>query len=581
MVQSVTTSYDIQSIVSQLIALESQPLEDLETKKQTYEGQIDAWEEIRTSLKALQTALDALRDASTFLSKTATTSDEDVLTAEAGTNASETTYTFSDITLATAATAQSSGAVGLAQGTYRSVTSGEEINTEGGDANFNERIDSGNLDIDSDKSIVSGTFYVNSEEITVTASDTIMTILGKINSSGAGVTATISGDQVTITQDTVGPNYFVNLEDDTTGFFDAMKLTSGNGNPDPDGTTGEYADYDKDIEDTALAVTDGYFTINGITFAVDVSEDSLSELVNEINASGAGVLAFYDNVDDKITLTSSEDGEDIVLSNDTSGLFAELQIATGSHTGTDATVTLNGQTLTRDSNTFEINGTTFTLRGSGTASVTVAKDTDTAVEAVQAFVTQYNDTVDLLYSKETDEDSPLNGDMKVKSLRRRLRSCVYSGVENPGALSYLSEVGLEIEHDTKAKTITFDSDELEDALDESANDVFQLFAYNTDSDGLYDDGGFADDVYDYLQDYTKQYSGYITEHKEHIEDRIDSVEKKISRKEDALARREEQLTEEYERLFAVFQQLQTQSTSIYTILTQSMSANNTSASALL
>ncbi len=581
MFQPVTNTYDIQDLVAQLMALESRPLQALETKKKTYENQIDAWDGIRTSLKALQTALDALRDASTFLSKTATSSDAEVVTAEAGTNASETTYTFSDITLATAATAQSSGALGLGQGVYRSITSGEEINTEGSDADFNERIDSGNVDLDSDKSIVSGTFYVNSKLITVTASDTIMTILGKINASGAGVAATISGDKVTITQDTVGPNYFINLEDDTTGFFDAMKLASGNGNPDPDETTGDYADYDKDIEDTALAVTDGYFTINGITFAVDVSEDSLSDLVNEINASAAGVLAFYDSVDDKITLTSTESGQEIELSNDTAGLFSELQIATGTHEGTDATFTLNGQALTRDSNTFTINGTTFTLRGSGTASITVAKDTDTAVEAVEAFVTQYNKTVDLLYSKETDANSPLKGDMKVKSLRRRLRSLVYSGVDNPGALSYLSEVGLVVEHDTKAKTITFDPDELKDALEESANDVFQLFAYNTDSDGLYDDGGFADEVYDYLQDYTKQYSGYITEHKEHIEDRIDSVEKKISRKEDALARREEQLTKEYEQLFAVFQQLQTQSTSIYAILTQSMSANNTSASALL
>jgi len=345
MFQPVTNTFDIQSLVAQLMALESQPLRDLEAKKQTYENQIDAWDEIRTSLKALQTTLDALRDSSTFLSKTATSSDAEVVTAEAGTNASETTYTFSNITVATAATAQSSGALGLAQGTYTLVTSGEEINTEGSDANFNERIDSGNLDLDSDKSIVSGTFYVNAKLITVTASDTIMTILGKINSAGAGVTATLSGDKVTITQETVGPNYFTNLEDDTTGFFDAMKLSSGNGNPDPDETTGGYADYDRDIEDTSLAITDGYFTINNITFAVDVSEDSLSELVNEINASAAGVLAFYDSVDDKITLTSSESGEDVVLSNDTAGLFSELQIATGTHEGTDATFTLNGQDL--------------------------------------------------------------------------------------------------------------------------------------------------------------------------------------------------------------------------------------------
>jgi flagellar hook-associated protein 2 len=581
MVQTVTSTYDIHSLVSQLMELETQPLHDLEAKRTTYEKQIEAWDEIRTSLRALQTKLDALRLAATFLSKTATSSDADVLTATAGTNASETTYTFSNITLATAATATSSGALGLSQGTYTTLVGGEQINTEGGDANFNERIDGGNLNLDSDKTIVSGTFYVNAKQITVTASDTIMTILGKINGSGAGVTATLSGDTVTITQTSAGPNWFVHLEDDTTGFLDAMKLTSGNGNPDPSLTAGQYADVDKDLEDTSLSVTDGYFTINGITFAVDVSEDSLSDLVSDINSSAAGVLAFYDSVSDTITLTSSVDGQDIVLSNDTAGLFAALGIATGTHEGTGSSFTLNGQAMTRDSNTFTINGTTFTLRGSGTASVTVAKDTATTVDRIQSLVNQYNKTVELLYSKETDADSPLKGDLKLKSLRRRLRSYMYSAVENPGTLLYLSEVGLGVDHDTKAKTITFDSAKLEDALEESASDVFQLFAYNSDSDGLYDDGGIADTLDDYLEDYTKRYSGYIAERKEYIDGRIDAVDKKISRTEEDLARREQRLTEQYEKLFAAFQQLQTQSTSIYTVLAQSMGVNNTSASALL
>ena len=584
MFQPVTNAFDIQSIVSQLMALESRPLRNLEDKKQKYENQIDVWNDIRTSLLSLQSTLDTLKLSTSFLSKTATSSDTDVVTATAGTDASETTYTFTNITLAGAASVQSSGALGLSAGTYTTLVGGEEINTEGGDANFNERIDSDNLNLDADKAIVSGSFFINAKEITVTASDTIMTILGKINGSGAGVTATLSGDTITITQDTVGPNYFVNLENDTTGFFDAMKLVSGNGNPDPSLTTGEYADYDRDLDETPLVTSgtlqDGYFTINGITFAVDVSEDSLSELINDINASAAGVLAFYDSVEDKVTLTSSVEGQDIVLSNDTANFFGELNVATGTHEGTDASFTLNGQALTRDSNTFTINGTEFTLHGSGTASVTVAKDTDKAVDAVQAFVNQYNETIQLLHSKQTDENSPLKGDLRLKSMQRRLRAYIYSNVDNPGGLTSLSEIGIGVDHDSSSKALEFDSSELIEALENGAADVFDLFAYDTDSDGRYDDGGFANLLDDYLEDYTKRFSGYIVERNEFIETRIDTLERKISRKEDQLERKEKKMTEEYERLFSQFQQLQAQSTGAMILLMQSFSGNNSGASAL-
>ena len=583
MFTSVTTTFDIQSLVAQLMTLETGPLNALEDRKQSYQDQIDLWTEIRTSLLSLQTTLDTLKLSTSFLSKTATTSDDDVVTATAGTDASETTYTFSNITLATAATAQSSGALGLAAGTSTTLVGGEEINTEGGDADFNARIDSGSLNLDADKAIVSGAFYVNSKEITVTAADTIMTILGKINGSGAGVTATLSGDTVTITQNTVGPNYFVNVEDDTTGFLDAMKLTAGSGNPDPTLTAGVAADWNRDLDETPLVGTlqDGYFTINDITFAVDVSEDSLSELINDINASAAGVLAFYDSVSDKVTLVSSEAGEDVVLSNDTANFFSELNISTGTHSGTDASFTLNGQALTRDSNTFTINGTEFTLRGSGTATVTVARDTATAVSAVQSFVDRYNETAELINTKLTDDDSPLEGDIRLKGIQRRLRTYIYSAVENTGTLTHLSQVGIALDHDTTAKTLAFDSSELEGALDDDANDVFQLFAYDSDSDGLYDDGGFANLLDDYLEDYTKRYSGYIVERNEFLEDRVDALDLKIGRVEDQLELKEQRLTEQYERLFQQVQQLQAQSTGALSLLLQGYTSNNSSAQSLL
>jgi len=133
-----------------------------------------------------------------------------------------------------------------------------------------------------------------------------------------------------------------------------------------------------------------------------------------------------------------------------------------------------------------------------------------------------------------------------------------------------------VSHESASKTLTFDTDELVEALEASASAVFDLFAYNTDSDGLYDDGGFANVLDEYLEEYTARFDGFIVDRKDFIETRITTVERKISRMEDQLERREQQLIEEYERLFSQFQQLQAQSNSVLTFLQQGTSSGASS-----
>jgi flagellar hook-associated protein 2 len=59
----------------------------------------------------------------------------------------------------------------------------------------------------------------------------------------------------------------------------------------------------------ATDITAGDFTINGVTFTVDPTTDSLSSILAEINSSAAGVTATYDSVTDKVTFANTTPGD--------------------------------------------------------------------------------------------------------------------------------------------------------------------------------------------------------------------------------------------------------------------------------
>jgi flagellar hook-associated protein 2 len=58
----------------------------------------------------------------------------------------------------------------------------------------------------------------------------------------------------------------------------------------------------------ATAVTAGNFSINGVVFTVDPTKNNVNDLLQQINASSAGVFATYDTANDKILLTAKSAG---------------------------------------------------------------------------------------------------------------------------------------------------------------------------------------------------------------------------------------------------------------------------------
>lgn len=157
-------------------------------------------------------------------------------------------------------------------------------------------------------------------------------------------------------------------------------------------------------------VTAGYFTINGVKITVAATQSS-NDILNEINGSGAGVVASYNSSTGQLQLTSTSTGpQGIVLGagGDTSNFLAAagLTSASGAQTtiGQQAEVdiqTSSGGTQKYYSSsnavTTAIPGIQLNLQGSysgGTpVTVTVTQSSTQLVNAVTAFMSAYNAAV--------------------------------------------------------------------------------------------------------------------------------------------------------------------------------------------
>ncbi|WP_025678750.1 flagellar filament capping protein FliD [Paenibacillus massiliensis] len=148
--------------------------------------------------------------------------------------------------------------------------------------------------------------------------------------------------------------------------------------------------------------------VNGVNIEIDAATETLDSFINKINTNTkAGVTAFYDSATGNVSITSKATGaasNNVMLSGDifTKGLNLGNQLAGGE----DATVKINGLSVSKASNTFSVNGVELTLNSLSngqTTKVQVTKDVDKIVETVQSFVDSYNELLSFLNGKVNEE----------------------------------------------------------------------------------------------------------------------------------------------------------------------------------
>jgi len=83
---------------------------------------------------------------------------------------------------------------------------------------------------------------------------------------------------------------------------------------------------DSPISTSLPNVSSGNIVVMGEKISIDVSTDSINDVIDSINNSNAGVTASYNTSSNKFEIT---DDQDFNISNGTSNFFAELDVTTG------------------------------------------------------------------------------------------------------------------------------------------------------------------------------------------------------------------------------------------------------------
>lgn len=175
----VGSGLDVNSIVTQLVAIERQPLQVLQTKASALQTQLSLYGTIKSQTSALGDAAAALATSAGWAAQKASSANTDAVTATASSSATATTFGLEVTQLARAQTAAS-----------RSVTTGSGLGLTG---------ESGSLSIELG-SWATPPFAGAGGAVTVSGingDDSLTTIAGKINAANAGVSATVlrSGTQ--------------------------------------------------------------------------------------------------------------------------------------------------------------------------------------------------------------------------------------------------------------------------------------------------------------------------------------------------------------------------------------------------
>ena len=175
--------------------------------------------------------------------------------------------------------------------------------------------------------IADGSFQLNGDNINVATTDTINDVIDRINASNAGVTATFNSitERIDFLQDTTGSAPTIDLQGDTSNFFQATKLSGAVVIPGID------PDTEKALDSVAAfsSVQNGNIIINGTQILIDTANDSLDNVLARINASGADVRASFDRNAQTVVIEANEAARELVIDSNGTNFFAALNMVEG------------------------------------------------------------------------------------------------------------------------------------------------------------------------------------------------------------------------------------------------------------
>lgn len=322
--------------------------------------------------------------------------------------------------------------------------------------------------------------------------------------------------------------------------------------------------------------------------------DSLNTVINKVNSANTGVSMFFDTATGKMSLTRTETGDFNTETENpekrygseigfTGSLSQLLQLDTSTVTvpGENAAFTINGLATTRSSNTFDINGVTFTLKktfnsGDTPTPVTIAinNDSNAVYENIKTFIDKYNELIGKIqakiqeeryrdYTPLTDEQREslsdkqqelweekaksglLRRDSTLSSLLSSMRTDFYGSVEsediNP-VYNQLAKIGIKTTANwIEGGKLEINEAELKAAIEADPESVEKLFNASGTTNGqkgiaqrLYDTVGNTMDIITEKagKSYSTNKQFTIGKQLDNLEDQIDAYEDRMTALED-------------------------------------------------
>ncbi|MEL0082212.1 MAG: flagellar filament capping protein FliD [Gammaproteobacteria bacterium] len=304
-----------------------------------------------------------------------------------------------------------------------------------------------------------------------------------------------------------------------------------------------------------------------IPVTIDSSANSLADVRDAINsaAAGKGVQASIINVDNgsggtvsRLQMTTTETGVSAALSifvndadgndTDTSGLSRlAFDVGTTNMTQTqaaeDAVIQIDGQQVTRSSNTIDdaLDGVTFNLLDEDileSTSVTVSLDEESTKAQLQAFTGAYNQMIDVVrgllqVNVETQQVGLLQGDSTVKGFERILRENLLADSSDTVTIANITQLG--VNTDPETGHLSVDTEALDAAAELNIQDIGEFFA---------GDNGLAGRLSSVIDDFISS-EGSLSSRTANIQSSIDNLDDQRARLDIRLANLEERLRRDF------------------------------------
>lgn len=534
-ISGIMSGFDTETMIKDLMKAESAKLDKVKKDRQYVSWQQEGFREIINKLKTFQSNyFDVLKPTTNFTSTASFAKfayiiksggvDTDKVSVIAGADVKSKAITINKIDQLASKDTWTGASSGI-RGIETSGTAASYI----GDLSSNLTSSGKNLEFT--LSIGSNAKVISVDPSTFSDADTLASALdtkiqaafgsdyaGMVTSDGTDLKFDFSGNEVKILK------YGDNVTS-MTGLFGS------------DAAQSSYAYKTKSLN-TLLNLTDaqlGTIQINGKTIALD-QNDTISKMIEKVNASDANVTLSYDALNDKFTLKSNLEGSANNISiedgSDAENLFTNLfgvsdlssfigspnanttiSLGNGDEStrsvGKNAKLSINGVDIIQSSNNFSLDGVNYSLKATSTDPIDISIETDTTsiIDNIKNFVKEYNEIVDFIngkltekrdydYDPLTDDEKEalseeeitkwenkakqgmLKGSSELSSMLTELRNAIIEPIEGVGIT--MAQIGISSTSYADKGKLTIDETKLKSALENNYEEVVNLFTKKSD-----------------------------------------------------------------------------------------------------